>query len=65
MFTIAGPNDPDTSGAAANTLLTGGAYGHCTMDTFQATGTGGASPVICGVNDGQHCEFTEYIWSKN
>merc|ERR1719418_53134 len=24
------------------------------MDTFQVTGSGGASPVICGANDGQH-----------
>jgi hypothetical protein len=24
------------------------------MDTFQVTGSGGASPVICGTNDGQH-----------
>merc|ERR1712203_1277576 len=54
MFTIAAPFDPDTSGSAANTLLTGGALGHCTMDTFQVTGSGGASPVICGSNDGQH-----------
>ena len=63
MFTIAAPFDPDTSGSAASTLLTGGALGHCTMDTFQVTGSGGASPVICGSNDGQHSEFTEYTQS--
>merc|ERR1711990_325936 len=54
MFTIAAPFDPDTAGSAASTLLTGGALGQCTMDTFQVTGSGGASPVICGSNDGQH-----------
>ena len=59
MFNIAGPFDPDTTGAAAGTTTTDGALGQCTMDTFQATGSGGSSPVICGSNDGQHCEFTE------
>ena len=64
MFNIADPfgpgTGPDRTGAAANTNLAGGAAGHCTMDTFQATGSGGSSPVICGSNDGQHSEFTEY-----
>merc|ERR1739838_1132026 len=54
MFNIAGPFDPDTTGAAAGTTTTDGALGQCTMDTFQATGSGGSSPVICGSNDGQH-----------
>jgi len=58
MFNIAAPfgpgAGPDRTGAAAGTALTGGATGHCTMDTFQVTGSGGASPVICGSNDGQH-----------
>ena len=66
MFNIAAPfgpgAGPDRTGAAAGTLLTGGATGHCTMDTFQVTGSGGASPVICGSNDGQHCEFTVLIF---
>ena len=60
MFTIAAPFDPDQAGTATGSLLAGGAYGQCTMDTFQVTGSGGASPVICGSNDGQHSEFTEY-----
>jgi hypothetical protein len=54
MFTIAAPFDPDQAGTATGSLLAGGAYGQCTMDTFQVTGSGGASPVICGSNDGQH-----------
>ena len=64
MFNIAGPYNPDTTGSVAATLVTivtsNGALGQCTMDTFQATGSGGSSPVICGSNDGQHSEFTEY-----
>merc|ERR1719418_194960 len=58
MFNIAGPYNPDTTGSVAATLVTivtsDGALGQCTMDTFQATGSGGSSPVICGSNDGQH-----------
>merc|ERR1719418_409745 len=58
MFNIAGPYNPDTTGSTAATLVTivtsDGALGQCTMDTFQATGSGGSSPVICGSNDGQH-----------
>jgi len=53
-FTIAAPVTPDLTGAAASSLLTGGAIGQCAMDTFQVTGSGGSSPVICGSNDGQH-----------
>ena len=64
MFNIAGPYNPDTTGSVAATLVTivtsNGALGQCTMDTFQATGSSGSSPVICGSNDGQHSEFTEY-----
>ena len=64
MFNIAAPFGPgtptDRTGAAANTINTNGATGQCTMDTFQVTGSGGASPVICGSNDGQHSEFSEY-----
>ena len=64
MFNIAAPFGPgiptDRTGAAANTVNTQGATGQCTMDTFQVTGSGGASPVICGSNDGQHSEFSEY-----
>ena len=42
-FTIEGP---------ADTIETGG--GAC-MDSFQATGTSGiATPIICGMNTGQH-----------
>merc|ERR1739838_689025 len=54
MFNIADPFDPDTTGAVAGTTTTDGALGQCTMDTFQVTGSGGSSPVICGSNDGQH-----------
>ena len=57
MFNIAAPFTPDLTGNAANSLLTGGAIGQCIMDTFQVTGSGGASPVICGANDGQHSEY--------
>merc|ERR1719512_578824 len=55
MFNIAAPFVVDTTGTPPVSLATqGGAIGHCTMDTFQVTGTGGGSPVICGNNDGQH-----------
>lgn len=56
MFTIADPFAVLTDGtvAAASIATEGGAIGHCTMDTFQLTGSGGSSPVICGSNDGQH-----------
>merc|ERR1719220_936560 len=58
MFNIAGPFNPDTTGSNAAALLTieleNAAIGQCNMDTFQVSGTGGASPVICGNNDGQH-----------
>ena len=57
MFNIAGPFAAGTDGNAADSLLASGAIGQCTMDTFQVTGSGGASPVICGANDGQHGEF--------
>ena len=59
MFTIAAPFTGLLTGAATDSFTQGGAIGQCTMDTFQVTGTGGASPVICGSNEGQHCEFTE------
>ena len=66
-FSIAAPFGPgtgtDRTGAAALSNLAGGATGQCTMDTFQVTGSGGGSPVICGSNDGQHCEFTDYTQS--
>ena len=65
-FNIADPFGPgtgtDRTGAAALSNLAGGATGQCTTDTFQVTGSEGASPVICGFNDGQHSEFTEYIY---
>merc|ERR1712203_863338 len=56
MFNIAAPFGLLTDGtvAAADSSTTTGAVGQCTMDTFQVTGSGGASPVICGTNDGQH-----------
>lgn len=56
MFTIAPPFTGDQTGTAddPSSENTGGAIGQCTMDTFQVTGSGGASPVICGANDGQH-----------
>jgi len=55
-FQIAAPTAPvDQTGAAAGVTTEGGAQGQCNMDTFQVTGgSGGSSPVICGVNTGQH-----------
>merc|ERR1719464_1843272 len=56
MFSIAAPFGLLTDGtvATADSSTMTGAVGQCTMDTFQVTGSGGASPVICGTNDGQH-----------
>ena len=50
-FTIAGPF---AGNVGANTVKDDGAVGQCRTDTFSATGTQGGSPVICGVNTGQH-----------
>ena len=33
------------------------AVGHCVRDTFVVTSTGKATPVICGVNSGQHGKY--------
>ena len=50
------PNDQ--SGAAADDVGTGAGVGDCTGDSFSvSTGVGISSPVICGTNSGQHCEF--------
>ena len=65
MFNIAPPFELLTTGAVSLTAdsgTKGGAVGRCTMDSFQVTGTGGASPVICGNNDGQHSEFRDHLY---
>jgi len=50
-FTIAGPGAPDPmDGEAANSKQGFGFVGTCVRDTFVV----GNSPVICGVNAGQH-----------
>jgi len=52
-FTIAGPTTGTT--AAAPVGVTGGAIGDCVTDSFSISGKGTAgSPVICGINTGQH-----------
>ena len=63
MFNIAGPFEPlALDGTAGAVALAEGAIGQCTMDTFQVTGSGGASPVICGANNGQHSEFRDNLY---
>jgi len=53
-FNIAGPV-VGTSVQAALLATTGGSIGSCTRDTFSVTNPGRfASPLICGVNTGQH-----------
>jgi len=53
-FNIAGPV-VGTSAPAALVATTGGSIGSCTRDTFSVTNPGRfASPLICGVNTGQH-----------
>merc|ERR1711997_1015611 len=55
MFNIAAPFAIATDGSTdIDESNSGGAVGQCTVDTFQVSGSGGASPVICGNNDGQH-----------
>lgn len=49
-FTIAGPGVPDMDGEAASSAQGFGFVGTCVRDTFVV----GNSPVICGVNAGQH-----------
>jgi len=49
-FTIAAPGVPDLDGIAATSALGNGFIGNCVTDTFVV----GNSPVICGVNAGQH-----------
>ena len=62
MFTIASPFEAAFDGTATPSVeLAEGAIGQCTQDTFQVTGSGGASPVICGSNDGQHSEFVLFL----
>merc|ERR1712223_1577785 len=46
---------PDVTGAAAGTATVGSSVGDCVDDTFSvSSGDGIGSPVICGVNSGQH-----------
>merc|ERR1712088_86577 len=55
MFNIAAPFAIATDGSTdIDESASTGAVGQCTVDTFQVSGSGGASPVICGNNDGQH-----------
>merc|ERR1719382_2050422 len=55
MFNIAAPFAIATDGSTdIDESASTGAVGQCTVDTFQVSGSGGASPVICGTNDGQH-----------
>jgi hypothetical protein len=49
-FMIAGPYVP----LAAPTAATDAAIGQCRTDTFVASGSTGGTPVICGINTGQH-----------
>lgn len=54
IFNLAPPFFLAAPGAAAGGF-TGGAIGDCVRDTFVITSSGGsATPVICGVNTGQH-----------
>ena len=63
MFNIAAPYEVITDGTAVGVTATeGAAIGQCNMDTFQVTGSGGASPVICGANNGQHSEFRDNLY---
>ena len=50
---IAGPYVP----LAAPTAATDAAIGQCRTDTFVASGSTGGTPVICGINTGQHCKY--------
>jgi len=53
-FTLAAPVEGTTT-AAATTDSPGGAIGDCLTDTFSISSQGArGSPVICGVNTGQH-----------
>ena len=29
-------------------------FGHCRVDSFQISGVSGATPILCGPNNGQH-----------
>ena len=50
-------------GTALGTENTGGALGDCTTDSFSVSGgTGSSSPVICGINTGQHSEFCNILY---
>ena len=68
-FVIGGPFSLDatqSTGTATNTGNIQNAVGQCVDDTFVLTSTGRGSPVICGVNTGQHSKFDlfqEFFWS--
>lgn len=54
-FTLAAPVEGTTTAAAAGAVSNGGAIGDCLTDTFSISSQGArGSPVICGVNTGQH-----------
>ena len=57
-FTIAGPVEGTTTDTLADiTTDIGGGIGDCLTDTFAVSSNGAmGSPVICGVNTGQHSE---------
>ena len=47
------------------TLTTEAAGGAC-VDSFVASGTSGATtPVICGLNSGQHSKYPSIIYSRS
>ena len=55
---MAGPVEGTTTDTAADlTTDIGGGIGDCMTDTFAVSSNGAlGSPVICGVNSGQHSE---------
>jgi len=54
QFQLAAPNTGMGSANGGANAITGSAMGDCTQDQFSITGSNGGTPVICGVNQGQH-----------
>ena len=54
---LSAPYETTQDGNAGGGLDASGAIGQCNTDSFSVVGTGGPYPVICGTNNGQHCEF--------
>ena len=46
-----------TTGAATGSNTVGSSLGDCVDDTFSVSSSGRASPVICGLNTGQHSKL--------